>query len=163
MVGRLLRLGILLASVGAARATPADGEFHCYLVRPVQHALPAVVRGENPLTHDHADELLWTISKNRMEAAGHFVLAEMGCGTNCIRLASADLLTGNVRWVPETISSWPIKMLQPVLYRRDSRLVIVFGQLDERGSTEPFRYLHAPDGFHPIPDDQVCRKPHRTP
>ena len=94
---------------------------------------------------------------------GHFVLAETGCGADCIRLASVDLLTGNVRWIPETISGWPIGMLQPVLHRRDSRLVIVFGQLDERGSTGPSRYLLAPDGFRPIPDDQVCRKPYQAP
>ena len=92
-----------------------------------------------------------------MDAAGHFALAEVGCGTDCIQLASIDLLTGNVHWLPQTISSWPIKMLQPVFYRRDSRLVTVFGQLNEHGTIGPFHFLLDPDGFHPIRDDQICQ------
>ena len=82
-------------------------------------------------------------------AAGHFMLAEVGCGTDCIRLASVDLLTGTVHWLPQTISSWPIKMLQPVRFPNDSRLVIVFRQLDEQGTGGPFRYRLSTDGFEP--------------
>ncbi len=92
-----------------------------------------------------------------MYAAGRFVLAEVGCATDCIRLASIDLLTGTVRWMPQTISSWPIKMLQPVFYRRNSRLVTVFGQLNEQGTTGPFHFLLDSAGFHPIRDDQICQ------
>ncbi len=62
------------------------------------------------------DDLLWTINRNRMDAAGRLVLAELGCGTDCIRLAAVDALTGRVHWMPKTISSWPIKMLQPVQF-----------------------------------------------
>ena len=89
-------LGILLATSGTARSTSADGGFRCYPARPIHHAVPKAVHGGGTLTHDHADDLLWTIRRNRMYAAGHFVLAEVGCATDCIRLASIDLLTGNV-------------------------------------------------------------------
>ena len=91
-----------------------------------------------------------------MDAAGHFILAEPGCRTGCIRLAAVDALTGRVHWMPKTISSWPIRMLQPVLYRNDSHLVVVFGRLDERSSTGPFRFLLAADGFHPVPTVRNC-------
>ena len=92
-----------------------------------------------------------------MDAAGHVTLVEAGCGAECIRLASIDLVTGTVRWLPETISSWPIKMLQPMFFRRDSRLIVVFRQLNEQGSIGPFHYLLGSDGFTPIPDDRICR------
>ena len=152
-----LCLAMLLATAGPARAASLDGKFGCYRVRVVHHALPSVVHGGGPLTDQNSDALLWTIHRNRMAAAGHFILAEVGCATDCIRLVSIDLMTGNVRWLPQTISSWPIKMLQPVFYRRNSRLVTVFGQLNEQGTTGPFHFLLDPDGFHRIRDNQICR------
>ena len=144
-------------STATIRAASLDDEFSCYPAQPVHHALPRAIHGGGKLTHDLADDVLWTIGRNPMDAAGHFTLAEVGCGTDCIQLASVDLLTGNVRWLPQTISSWPIKMLQPVFYRRNSRLVTVFGQLNEQGTIGPFHFLLDADGFHLIPDDQICR------
>ena len=155
-VGRVLCLGILLGIAGAARAKPIDDPFRRYPARPVDHASPTVIHGQDRLTRDNGDELLWTIGRNRMDAAGHFILAELGCATDCIRLAAVDALTGDVHWMPGTISSRPIKMLQPVLFRNDSRLVVVFGQLDERGPAGPFRFLLAADGFHPVPTARRC-------
>ena len=155
-VGRVLCLGILLAAAGGARATTVRDAFRCYPARPVDHGSPTVIHGRDRLTRDDGDELLWTIRRNRMDAAGHFILAELGCATDCIRLAAVDALTGNVHWMPRTISSWPIKMLQPVRFRNDSRLVVVFGQLDERGSAGPFRFILAADGFHPVPGGRSC-------
>ena len=154
--GRARWRGSLGATAGAARAKPVDDAFRCYPARPVHHASPSVIHGQDRLTRDNGDELLWTIGRNRMNAAGHFILAELGCATDCIRLAAVDALTGDVHWMPGTISSWPIKMLQPVRFRNDSRLVVVFGQLDERGSAGPFRFLLAADGFHPVPTARRC-------
>ncbi len=91
-----------------------------------------------------------------MDAAGHFILAELGCGTGCIRLAAVDALTGRAHRLPKTISSWPIRMLQPVQFRNDSRLIVVFGQLNERGAVGPFHFLLAADGFHSLPNARSC-------
>ena len=163
VAGRVLCLGIFLAAARTAEATSLDGGFHCYPTQPIHLELPKAIHGGGKLTHEHTEDLLWTIGRNRMDAAGHFTLAEVGCATDCIHLASIDLLTGNVHWLPQTISSWPIKMLQPVSYRGDSRLVIVSGQLNEHGTIGPFRYLLGPDGFRPIPDEQPCPKPEPEP
>ena len=133
MVGRALSLGIGLATASAAHATSFEQEFRCHPARSVSHATPRVIYGHHRLTRNDADDVLLTIHRNRMQAAGHFILAEVGCGAGCIRLASVDVLDGGVRWLPKTISNWPGTMLQPVVYRNDSRLVVVFGQLDERG------------------------------
>ena len=159
MVVRFPYLGIMLTSLSAAWAASANEAFRCYPARPVDHASPPVIHGEDRLTREHKEDLLWTIDRNRMDAGGHFSLAEVGCGTGCIRLASVDALTGDVRWMPKTISSWPIKMLQPMRYRNDSRLIVVFGRLDEHGSAGPFRYLLAADGFHRVSDGELCRTP----
>jgi hypothetical protein len=142
-------------SLATARAASVEGGFNCYPIQPVKHAVPTAIWGSDRLTRSYSDDLLWAISKNRMDAAGHFILAEVGCGTGCIRLASVNVLTGGVRWMPKTISSWPIKMLQPVLYRDNSRLIVIFGRLDEHGSAGPFRYLLATDGFQSISND-IC-------
>ena len=159
VAGHILCLGILLAGtgMGTACADPVDEQFRCYPVRPVDHAVPTTIHGTDRLTRERSDDVLWTINRNRMDAAGHFILAEVGCGAGCIHLASVDALTGTVRWMPKTISNWPIRLLQPVRYRNDSRLIVVLGQLDERGSAGPFRYLLAADGFQLVPDDRVCR------
>ena len=140
-----------------AQAASIEAEFRCYPVQPINHAAPLTIFGRGWLTHEYEGDLLWGVSKNRMDAAGHFILAEVGCGTGCIRLASIDALSGDVHWMPKTISDWPIKMLQPVRYRNNSRLVIVFGRLNERGSAGPFRYLLAADGFHAVSRNEACR------
>ncbi len=153
--GCLAWLGILLTIATAARGAPAGQEFRCHPVAALHHAAPLVIHGNDPLTRNHRDDLLWAINANRMNAARSFILAEIGCGAGCIRLASIDARGGNVRWLPETISSWPMKMRQPVRARNDSRLVVIFGQLDEHGSAGPFFFLLDARGFHPLPRDRV--------
>ncbi len=85
VAGHVLFLGILLAGAGTARADPVDEQFRCYPARPVDHAASAIIHGTDRLTRDHGEDLLWTINRNRMDAAGHFILAKVGCGAGCIR------------------------------------------------------------------------------
>ena len=157
--GRLAWLGIMLTIATTGRGTPADQGFRCHPVAASHHAAPLVIHGDDLATRTYRDDLLWAISTNRMNAAGSFILAEIGCGTRCIRLASIDARSGDVRWLPKTISSWPIKMHQPVRARNESRLVIIFGQLDEHGSAGPFFFLLDAGGFHPLPRNRVCTRP----
>ncbi len=93
-----------------------------------------------------------------MTAAGSFLLAEIGCGAGCIRLAAVDARTGDVHWMPKTISNWPIRLRQPVRYRSDSHLVVVFGQLDEQGPADPSYFLLDAGGFRSLPRNRVCAR-----
>ena len=73
----------------------AAPEFLRYPVKPSGHTSEIVVHGDDPLTIRYGDDLLWAINANRMKAAGHFVLAEIGCGAGCIRLAAIDTHTAD--------------------------------------------------------------------
>lgn len=66
--------------------------------------------------------------------AGHFVLASWGCGASCVLSAAIDARTGEVSWVPFTVCCWPARVNEPLDFHLDSRLVVVHGSRDERGS-----------------------------
>ena len=66
--------------------------------------------------------------------AGHYVLTSIGCGAGCVQVAAIDAGAGTVTWLPPTVCCWPLAMTEPLEYRRDSRLLIVHGALNEKGS-----------------------------
>ena len=66
--------------------------------------------------------------------AGHYVLTSIGCGAGCVQVAAIDAGAGTVTWLPPTVCCWPLAMTEPLEYRRDSRLLIVHGALNEQGS-----------------------------
>lgn len=155
VLNRALQLVIFFIGANAARAEPLDRDFSCCPAKAVaQHAVTAI-RGGDPLTHLHKDDLLWAVSTNRMNVAGHFTLAEISCGAGCIRLASIDTRTGYVKWMPKTVSNWPNRFAQPVDYRGNSRLIVVVGQLDEQGDLGPHYFLVDNQGFHTVGADRV--------
>ena len=70
--------------------------------------------------------------------AGHYILATMGCGTQCAQGVVIDASTGRVYWLPETIN--PIDMNDTsddslIKYQPDSKLVI-FPTIKEAESTD---------------------------
>jgi hypothetical protein len=74
--------------------------------------------------------------------AGHYILATMGCGTQCAQAALIDASTGLVYWFPETIN--PIDMNDSgddslIKFRSDSKLII-FPTIKEAESTD-YGYL----------------------
>ena len=66
--------------------------------------------------------------------AGHYVLTSIGCGAGCVQVAAIDVGAGSVTWLPQTVCCWPLAMTEPLEYRRDSRLLIVYGALNEKGA-----------------------------
>ena len=66
--------------------------------------------------------------------AGHYVLTSIGCGAGCVQVAAIDAGTGAVAWLPATVCCWPLTTTDPLEYRRDSRLLIVRGALNEKGA-----------------------------
>lgn len=147
---------LLSASLSSGAVEPFP--FSCYPARPAfRNTAATEVHGADARTRLHVDDLLWSIQNDRMEAAGHFSLAEIGCGAGCIQLASVEDRTGSVRWFPETISGWPIHMLQPIIYKPDSQVIVIYGQLNESGPSGPFYYRVDENGFHPLPEDRLRR------
>lgn len=78
----------------------------------------------------------------RANFAGRFVLASWGCGASCVMGAAIDAKSGDVYWLPFTVSNWGFDVSQPLEFRRDSRLLVVHGSRDERGiGSETSYYL----------------------
>lgn len=72
--------------------------------------------------------------KYGLNFAGHYVVVRLGCGTGCAMIAVVDAKTGSV-YFPETVgtvqwSGWWHEPFGPE-YRLDSRLFIVYGQVND--------------------------------
>ena len=79
--------------------------------------------------------------------AGHYILAQWGCGTACVAGAVIDALTGQVTFFPfVNVCCWQNMHQQgaPIDFRVNSRLIVFSGQLDERGTigTHYFAFRH---------------------
>lgn len=72
--------------------------------------------------------------------AGHWVLATIGCGAECLQIAAIDRRTGRVVWFPPTLCCWPDSVMEPLIYRRGSRVLVTRGLLDERGTRATRRW-----------------------
>jgi hypothetical protein len=67
--------------------------------------------------------------------ADHFVVTTWGCGTGCVMGAIVDVATGKVHWFPGDLCCWYEmgEEVEPVEFRRDSKLIILNGTLNEQG------------------------------
>ncbi|SAK95648.1 hypothetical protein AWB78_05351 [Caballeronia calidae] len=68
-----------------------------------------------------------------VDFAGHYILAEWGCGASCVMAAAIDAKTGKVIMLPFTVSDWPLDITEPLVHRKDSSLLIVHGSRNEQG------------------------------
>ena len=81
--------------------------------------------------------LRWTLGQ-KPDFAGHYVLASWGCGTECVMGAAVDVRTGTVVWLSGSLCCWysdgqgAPENVEPLRYRRDSRLLVLTGRRDER-------------------------------
>ena len=91
---------------------------------------------------------LRTQAREGTNFAGHFHLAIWGCGAGCAEFAAVNLRTGAVAFPPgfRTINQIAASPLEPLLYRPDSRLMIVTGAPDEDFSRLEVRFLIPKDG-----------------
>ncbi len=84
--------------------------------------------------------------------AGRLAVAEWGCGTSCMTGAVVDLQTGDVAFLPGSVSGWGLvdPKFKGAEYRLGSSLIVLSGQFNEEGpigshyfqfSDLQFRYL----------------------
>jgi hypothetical protein len=100
---------------------------------------PAGVHLRDAKSREYASALR-TASHQPTNFAGRYVLATWGCGASCIMGAAIDAKTGAVAWVPFTVCCWNLEITEPLEYRRESRLLIVHGSLDEQGAGSAVHY-----------------------
>lgn len=92
-------------------------------------------------------------SRQAPDFAGHYILANWGCGAGCVMAAAIDTHSGSVHMLPFTVSDWPLEVTEPLSYRPESRLLIVRGSRNEKGKGT---YYYEFDGrsFKLLADEQ---------
>lgn len=79
-------------------------------------------------------------ARDRPNFAGHYVLTYWGCGAGCVMGAAIDARSGRVAWLPGTICCWPVEVEDPLTFRRDSTLVAMTGQRNEKAGDDGTHY-----------------------
>jgi hypothetical protein len=72
-------------------------------------------------------------AKRRPNFAGRYVLTAWGCGAGCQTGAVIDARTGRVHWLPhEATLDYDAGLdFEPIRFRLDSRLILIFGARDD--------------------------------
>lgn len=87
-------------------------------------------------------------ARGRPNFAGHYTVALWGCGAGCVTGALVDAKTGRVYWLPR--QAWldydAGLDFEPVRFRSDSRLLIMFGTRDESDDAEFGTHYYEFDG-----------------
>lgn len=68
-------------------------------------------------------------AKRPVNFAGHYILTTWGCGAECLGGAVIDARTGRVAWLPYSVCCWGEG--EPFYFRKDSRLIVFSGVLNE--------------------------------
>jgi len=104
--------------------------------------------------------------------AGHYVLGDWGCGAACRFVAIIDAQTGRIidgirisDWASS--ESFPCSIGNPMEFRLNSRLLIVYGSLDEKRkgiyyfAMEPkgLKRIEAIEGIEEIKEYKGCHHP----
>jgi hypothetical protein len=87
--------------------------------------------------------MLKSAAHRKPNFAGHYVLANWGCGASCVMAAAVDLKTGSVTWLPFTVCCWDADVPEPLVFKLQSRLLVVHGS---RNETEKGTYYYQFDG-----------------
>jgi hypothetical protein len=74
-------------------------------------------------------------AKETPNFAGRYILTTWGCGSSCVMGAVIDAQSGQVTFLPATVSGWGAvdAEFRPVEARLTSRLIVLSGLLDEKG------------------------------
>lgn len=90
--------------------------------------------------------------------AGHYVMVTWGCGTTCLDGGMVDARTGEAAALPfplDSFGSFEVDIADPLLYRADSRLIVMLGMLREEDEI-PRQYFYEWAGERLVP---LCHAP----
>ncbi len=139
---RMMALALILAMPVFADARSDASAFTRYPAAVTHVAKRAAPRFQTSWSRQYQSELL-DAADGDVDFAGHYVVAEIGCGAGCIMVAMIDAETGAIVRLPGTVSNWPKTLTEPLEYRVNSRLLIVYGQIEEKGSVGPHHFVLA--------------------
>lgn len=131
---------LALSSMANAADVPA---FEDYAV-PLADGLPAISLDAASLQAAGMDEAQHDALANALDdlpqVAGHYVLAEWGCGTDCLQAALIDRHTGTATALPGPICCWEGDG-EMIATRPDSALIIVSGKYPGSVSSQTQYYV----------------------
>ncbi len=129
--GRTAELTIRPSTESRSETIPKFRDFPSELSGPTAHA---AVDLSTPGAHTFRTRLRQAAQQSP-NFAGHYVLTSWGCGSTCVIGAAVDLVTGKVVFLPASICCWGAvdSAFEPVEFRRNSKLVVMSGQLNEEG------------------------------
>ena len=134
----LFVLGVILAGVTARTAAYAAGipQFAAYPASPAYHGRNAEPKLSTPEERTFRPRLR-EAARERPNFAGRYILTTWGCGTSCVMGAVIDAQSGRVTFLPATVCCWSTSVddgFRPVEARSTSRLIVLSGLLDEKGT-----------------------------
>lgn len=137
-----LVLSMLCAESGIALAQRPPAFEDCPATVLAKHAPPRrlVFDARSRIYHS----VITDAARGPVDFAGHYILAQWGCGSACLIAAAVDTKTGRVTSLPFTVSDWPPDVTAPLTYRANSCMLIVEGSRNE--SDEHGTYYYDFDG-----------------
>ena len=142
---------MLAIALALAAAASRAADFARYAA-PVSAVRPVVrIRTTTPWTRRYRSDLAEE-ARRPVDFAGHYVLAVIGCGAECLTIGAIDRLTGKVVELKRTVCCWPDDVLEPLAHRADSRLLVVQGRLNEVGPAGVHRFVLRRGAFQALPD-----------
>jgi len=74
----------------------------------------------------------WAAANEKRDFAGEYILAQFGCGAECLYTFALNARTGRVAWLPFSICCWrPMDLVTPTESRLRSRLLVLRGLRSE--------------------------------
>lgn len=108
-------------------------------------AVANVGRRAKPVLSDERSRKFGSILReaalHRPNFSGQYVLATWGCGASCVMGAAINAHSGTITWLPFTVCCWNQNLPEPIEYRRNSRMLVVHGRLDETGDAQAVHYF----------------------
>jgi hypothetical protein len=178
MEGSMLRTAAFLCALLAAghaqadclithEAAPADAPKFSDYPAAAWSGKPAAVKATTPQSKQYRT-VLREAQKQGPDFAGRFRVAQWGCGAGCTDWAVIDAKTGQVV-TPENFRLVETESVNddPLIYHRDSRLLMVLGAPEEDMKREGAAYLlwtgTAFKVLKTYPTAKVCKEPATTP
>jgi len=127
----------LYATTAMSEAQNALPEFDKYQVKSMYSGKVAVI---DPAGESMFHTRLIEAARQDVNFAGEYVLTTWGCGSGCFDGAAVNIRTGKVAYFPGAMHRKMFSDDEVLQYRRNSRLFIMTGYLDEKDDYATYYY-----------------------
>ncbi|MDR5882102.1 hypothetical protein [Caballeronia sp. LZ032] len=148
---------LFLFVAGNCRAEPVAPVFADYPTVVEPSSRPIKPKLNSSQSRRYATQIS-TAARGKINFAGHYILAEWGCGAGCVMAAAIDSNTGKVVMLPFTVSDWPLDITEPLAYRKDGALLTVHGSRNEQGQGT-YYYRFDGSAFTPVKTTDALTPP----